>query len=91
MAKWRMPEIVCQGERFGEVFIQAKGPRDRPSNLGDLEGMRETCAVMITFVLDENLGLAEQPPKGVGMDDPVAVARGRRKIAHGSRVAVEGR
>ena len=54
MPKRRVPDIVSQRQRFGEIFIQAEGARDRAGNLHNLKRVRETRAVVIAFVIDEN-------------------------------------
>ena len=68
-----MTQIVGQADGFDEIFIQTKGPSDRPCNLTSLQGVSETSPVVISFMVDENLGLVLQPAKGGGMDDSVTV------------------
>jgi hypothetical protein len=54
--------------------------------------MRQTRAIQIAFVIDENLGLVDQATKGSGMNDPISItlkftAHGRRRL----RVAATAR
>jgi len=73
MPKRRVPEIVSQRQRFGEIFIQAEGARDRAGNLHNLKRVRETRAVVIAFVIDENLRFVGETPERGRVDDPVAI------------------
>jgi hypothetical protein len=74
VTEWCVTEIVRKAYGFGQGFIDPKGPRDSPADLRDLQGMRDTGAVKIAFVIHEHLRLVDQPPERVGMDDSVAVA-----------------
>jgi hypothetical protein len=70
----RVPEVVPQGDRLGEVLVQAQGPGDGPGHLGDLQGVGEADAVVVPLGGDEHLGLVLQPAERLGMDDPVPVS-----------------
>ena len=70
----RMPKIVREGEPLGQVLVESERSGDRPGDLGDLERVSEARAEMVALVVDEDLRLVLQPPEGVRMDDPVAVA-----------------
>lgn len=74
MAKRRMTEIVAESAGLREVLIEAKRARQRPRNLGNLKGMGEAGAIVVPFVVDEDLGLVGEPPKRRGMDNAVAIA-----------------
>ena len=74
MAEGRMAEIVRQRQRLGEVLIEPERARQRAGDLGHLQRMGEPGAVMIAFVIDEDLRLVRQPPERGRMDDAVAVA-----------------
>ena len=63
MSKRRMAEIVRERQRFGEVFVQAKRARKRASDLRNFERMGEPRAVVVAFVIDEDLRLVSQPPE----------------------------
>ncbi len=71
-------EIVGERQRFGQVLVDAQGARQGACDLGDLDGVRQAGAVVIAFVIDENLGLVLQAAKCGRMDDAVAVALERR-------------
>src|SRR4030067_2584926 len=57
MAKWRMTEVVGQGDRFREVLVSPQASRDRAGDIGHLERMGQSGAVVIALVVDKNLGL----------------------------------
>jgi hypothetical protein len=46
MAEWWMAEVVQQGDRFGQVFVEAELPRQRTADLRDFECMREPGAIV---------------------------------------------
>ena len=74
MTERRMTEIVCERQGFREVLIEPKRARQRAGNLDDFQRVRQPRAVMVAFVIDEDLRLVGKPPEGRGMDDPVTVA-----------------
>ena len=47
---------------------------DGARDLRDFQRMREAGAVQVALVIDEHLGLVDQPAERGGMDDAVAVA-----------------
>lgn len=63
MTKWRMAEIMGQGHRFGEIFIDTKPARNGPRNLRNLERMGEPRAVVIALMCHENLCFLLQAAK----------------------------
>jgi hypothetical protein len=75
VAKWRVADIVDQGQRLDEIPVDAQGGGDRPGNLGDFERVGQTIAKMVGEAGAEYLGLRLEPPERAGMDDAVAVAR----------------
>jgi hypothetical protein len=74
MTEWRMAEIVGERQRFGEVLVQSECTRERTGNLRDLKRVRQSRAIVIALVIDEDLRFVRQPAKGSGVDDSVAVA-----------------
>src|SRR5262245_24254067 len=74
MAERRMTEVVRQRQRLSQVLVQSQNAGHRTGDLGDLEGMRQPCAVIVALVLDEHLCLVLEPPEGRGMDDAIPVA-----------------
>src|SRR5262245_35430132 len=73
MTERRMAEIVCERQCFREVLVEPERTRKRTSDLGDFQSVRQARAVVIAFVIDENLRLVGKPPERRGMDDPVTV------------------
>jgi len=70
---------------LGQILVDSEAARERASDLGDLQAVSETGAVVIALVIDEDLGLVVEPPEGGGMQDAVAVAgeggaRGTRRL-----------
>ena len=63
MPKGRVPQIVRERDRFGEIFVQSQCARDRPADRGNLDGMREARAQMIACSIQKNLRLVFHPPK----------------------------
>ncbi len=74
MAERRMPDIVRQTKRLGQIFVQTKRARNRSPDLRDLKAVGQTDAIMIAIGCNEDLRLMAQPAEGNRMDDPVAVA-----------------
>jgi hypothetical protein len=54
--RW-VAEVVSEAERLRQVFVQAKGASDRPTDLSDFEAVRQTNAIMIAIGRNEDLGL----------------------------------
>src|SRR5438876_1270601 len=80
MAERWMAQVVSQGDRFRQVFIEAQLASDGPADLGDLQRMRQARAVVIVRLSDEDLRLVHEPPKGGRMDDAIAIALIERTI-----------
>ena len=74
MAKGRMTDIMPQGNGFGQIFVQPHGPGDGTRNLGDFQCMGKPGAVLIPEGRQKNLGFMFQPPEGIAVQNPVAVA-----------------
>ena len=74
VAERRVAQIVSERGGFGQIFVEPQRTRQCPRNLRDLQRMGQTRAVMVALRREENLHLMHQPPEGLGMDDPVAVA-----------------
>ena len=60
----RVPEVVRERDRLGEVFVQPQRTRDRTSDLRAFERMREAIPVVVALVVDEHLRLVLETPKG---------------------------
>ena len=77
----RMAEVVAQPDRLGQVLVQPQRPRDGARDPGGLERVGEPRAVVVALRVDEHLRLVLEPPEGLRVDDPVAVALERRAQA----------
>ena len=85
VAERRVPKVVRQRQRLGEVLVQPQRAGDRAGDLRHLDRMGQPGAVEIALVVDEHLGLVLQFSKCRGVDDAVAVAlpgraRGRLRL-----------
>jgi hypothetical protein len=69
-----MADVVAEGRRLGEVFVQVQRPRDGSRQLGDLDGVRQARDEVVLGGSDEHLRLVLQPAEGLGVEDAVAVA-----------------
>jgi hypothetical protein len=79
-----MAEIVGKRERLGEILVEAQRAGKRPGNLRHFEAVGEARTIVISFMINEDLGLVVEPPEGRGMEDTVAVAGIRRaRVAWG--------
>jgi hypothetical protein len=68
-----MSEIMRQGQGFNQVFIQSQTSGDSTTDLSNFQGMGQTGAVIITFMIDKDLGFVLEPPEGGTMDNSVAI------------------
>ena len=73
MAERRMAQVVAHGDGLRQILIEAQGPGNGSGNSGDLQGMGQAGAVMITLRVEKHLGLVHQTAKGLGMDDFVRI------------------
>src|SRR5690606_8424030 len=97
MPERRVAEIVREAHGLDEILVEAHRPGDRAGDLSHLERMREARAVVVAFVVDEDLGLVDEAAEGRGVDDAVAVALelvaiggGRLGISPAARFGVVG-
>ena len=63
-----------EADGFHQVFIGAKRAGNRTPNLRDLNGVGQAGAVIVSFVIDEDLRLVFQTAESGCVDDPFAVA-----------------
>ena len=73
MAERRVAQIMRQCNGFGEVLVQAQGPRNGPRDLAHFQRVRQTRAVMVALRRKEHLRLLLQPAECLAMDDAVPV------------------
>ena len=78
MPERRVPEIVAEGNRFGQLLVQAKHLGDAAGDLGHLEGVRQPGAVVVAGRRKEHLRLVLEAAEGLAVDDPIAIALKRR-------------
>ena len=69
---------MAEADRLDQVLVQPQGTSDRARDLRDLKGVREPRSVVVAGWSDEHLRLVLEAPKGLGVDDPVAVTLERR-------------
>ena len=74
VAERRMPKVMPERDRLGQVLVQPQGARHRARDLRDLERVRQAGAVVVALGRDEHLRLVGKPPERLGVDDAVAVA-----------------
>jgi hypothetical protein len=70
----RVPDVVCERERFAQGLVEPQRPPDAAGHLAHLEAVGEARAVVVALFIDEHLRLVHQPPKRRAVHDPVAVA-----------------
>src|SRR5262249_56188756 len=80
VTKWRMPDVMNEGERFSEIGIQAQRPGNGPRDLRDFYGVRESVAKMVGAPIGEYLRFIFQPSKCARVDDAVAIPLKIRSI-----------
>jgi hypothetical protein len=69
-----VPEVVRQGDGLDQILVQAQAVCHRATELGHLQGMGQAGPEQIAFVVEEDLGLVNQPAKRRAVDDPIPVA-----------------
>ncbi len=77
----RVPHVVPEPDRLGQVLVEPECPRDDPRDRSRLERVRHPRAVVVALRVDEDLRLALQATEGLRVDDAVAVALERRPYA----------
>jgi hypothetical protein len=73
MPKWRMADVVNQGKRLSQIFVQAKCRCNRPRDLRDLNGVGQTAAKMIGRTAGKYLRLPREAPEGTGLHNALAI------------------
>jgi|ERR1044071_506749 hypothetical protein len=69
-----MAEIMSEGDRFGEVFIETQRATDIARDGGDFNGVGEAGAQMISGAVEKYLGFVFETTEGAGMNDAIAIA-----------------
>ena len=78
MTERRVPEIVPERDRLGQLLVQLQHLRDRSRYLRDLERVGQPRAVVVAGGREEHLRLVLEPAKRLGVHDAIAVALERR-------------
>ena len=93
MAEGRVAQVVRQRNGLGQILVQAKRACDGTRQLRHLQRMRQPGAEQVAFVVEEHLGLVDQPAERGGVHDAVAVAlkvvargRWRDRVAPAARL-----
>ena len=73
VAEGRMAQVVGQADRLRQAFVETEHFGDGPADLGNLDRVRETRAIVVVDAGREDLGLALQPPERRAVDNPIAV------------------
>ena len=74
VAERRVAKIVPHTDRFDKILIQTQGTANRPRDLGDLEGMSQSSAVVIAARANKYLSLVDQSAEALGVNDAIAIA-----------------
>src|SRR5580692_4924196 len=82
---------------LGQHLVELERPGDRARDLRHLERMRQPGPIQVALVVDEHLGLVDQPAERGGMDDAIAVplifrtvGGLRLRVAAAARMLLEG-
>ena len=78
VAEGRVAEVVAEPDRLGQVLVEAERAGDRASDPAGLQRVGQPGPVVIALGGDEDLGLVLEPPEGLAVDDPIAIALKRR-------------
>src|SRR5579884_759018 len=74
VGKWRMPDVVRQRQRFGQILVERQRAGYGARDLRHLNRMGQQVAEMIGKSGGKDLGLVLQPPEGAGVNDTIAIA-----------------
>ena len=75
MSERRVPEVVAERDRLGELLVEAQRDGDRPRDLAHLQRMGQPGAVVVPLRGEEYLRLMHQPAERLAVKDPITVAR----------------
>jgi len=89
--KWRMADVMNQGQRLGQVFMQAKRSRSGARYLRDLDGVGKPTAKVVRSATGEHLRLSRKASKSPRLHNALAVTlersprRPKRRRVHTSQ------
>jgi len=69
----RMPDIVRERQRFGQILVQTEHPGDRAGDLRHLDRVRQAVAEVIRDAGSKYLRLIFETPERARVYDPVSV------------------
>ena len=78
VAEGRVAHVVAEPDRLGEVLVQPQRAGDAAGDPGRLQRVGHPRPEVVAGRVDEDLRLALQAAKRLGMEDPVAVVLERR-------------
>ena len=78
VAERRVPEVVPERDRLGQVLVQLQRAGHRARDPDHLQRVRQARAVVVALRRDEHLRLVLEPAERLGVDDAVAIALERR-------------
>ena len=73
MAKGCMPQIMSQSNGLRQLLVEPQRFGNRPGNLGNLQGMGQSCPVMIPHRGQKHLGFMLQAAKCLTMQNPIPI------------------
>ncbi len=76
----RMADVVEQGQRFDQVFVQPQSSADGPGDRSHFVGVGEACPVIVPHVAREDLHLTAQTPVGGAVHHAVPIALERTSV-----------
>ena len=74
VAERRMPDVVDQRQRLGEILVQPQRLGDGPGDLRYFRCVRQTAAKMVGVAIREDLRLARKTTKRASMNNARAVS-----------------
>ena len=75
MPKRRMPDVVHQRQRLGQIRVEVQRPGHGAGHLRHFDGMRQPVAEMIGIARGEDLRLRFEAPERPRMNHAIAVPR----------------
>ena len=81
MTKGWVAQIMPEANTLGQIFIKSQNARYRTPDLRDFKAMRQSRAVIITFMGDKNLSLTFETAKSRTVNNAVFVALKRAALA----------
>ena len=85
----RMPQVVREGDGFGEVLVEPQRAGDGAGHLHYLQRVGQARPIVIPLRREEDLGLMLQPAEGLAVNDAITIAlkTGAQVILRLSRLA----